>query len=75
MNEELTFEEEMMRLEEIVNTLEKGNLRLEESFNLFKEGVERAKRLEKRLSEVEGKITLLINENEEIDFKEEEKDV
>ncbi|ABY94755.1 Exodeoxyribonuclease VII small subunit [Thermoanaerobacter thermohydrosulfuricus] len=75
MNEELTFEEEMMRLEEIVNTLEKGNLRLEESFNLFKEGVEISKRLEKRLSEVEGKITLLINENEEIDFKEEEKDV
>ncbi|ABY92824.1 MAG: Exodeoxyribonuclease 7 small subunit [Caldanaerobacter subterraneus] len=75
MNEELTFEEEMMRLEEIVNTLEKGNLMLEESFNLFKEGVEISKRLEKRLSEVEGKITLLINENEEIDFKEEEKDV
>ena len=75
MNEELTFEEEMMRLEEIVNTLEKGNLRLEESFNLFKEGVEISKRLEKRLSEVEGKITLIINENEEIDFKEEEKDV
>ncbi|AEM78667.1 exodeoxyribonuclease VII small subunit [Thermoanaerobacter wiegelii] len=75
MNEELTFEEEMMRLEEIVNTLEKGNLRLEESFNLFKEGVEISKRLEKRLSEVEGKITLLINENEEIDFKEEEKNV
>ncbi|MBE3592538.1 MAG: exodeoxyribonuclease VII small subunit [Thermoanaerobacter sp.] len=75
MNEELNFEEEMMRLEEIVNTLEKGNLRLEESFNLFKEGVEISKRLEKRLNEVEGKITLLINENEEIDFKEEEKDV
>ncbi|EIW01250.1 exodeoxyribonuclease VII small subunit [Thermoanaerobacter siderophilus] len=75
MNEELTFEEEMMRLEKIVNTLEKGNLRLEESFNLFKEGVEISKRLEKRLSEVEGKITLFINENEEIDFKEEEKDV
>lgn len=75
MNEELTFEEEMMRLEEIVNILEKGNLKLEESFNLFREGVEISKKLEKRLSEIEGKITLLINENEEVDFKEEEKDV
>ncbi|AIS52382.1 exodeoxyribonuclease 7 small subunit [Thermoanaerobacter kivui] len=75
MNEELSFEEEMTRLEEIVTTLEKGNLLLEESFNLFKEGIEISKRLEKRLREVEGKITLLINESEEIDFQEEENDV
>ena len=65
----------MTKLEEILNKLEKGNLLLEESFNLFKEGIEISKRLEKKLREVEGKITLLINESEEIDFKEEEKDV
>ncbi|ADH60862.1 exodeoxyribonuclease VII, small subunit [Thermoanaerobacter mathranii subsp. mathranii str. A3] len=75
MQEELSFEEEMTKLEEILNKLEKGNLLLEESFNLFKEGIEISKRLEKKLREVEGKITLLINESEEIDFKEEEKDV
>ncbi|ADD02356.1 MULTISPECIES: exodeoxyribonuclease VII small subunit [Thermoanaerobacter] len=75
MQEELSFEEEMTKLEEILNKLEKGNLLLEESFNLFKEGIEISKRLEKKLREVEGKITLLINESEEVDFKEEEKDV
>lgn len=75
MEKEFNFEEDLKRLEEIVDTLEKGNLMLEESFNLFKEGVEISKRLEKMLKEVEGKITMLINEDEEIEFKEEENNV
>jgi exodeoxyribonuclease VII small subunit len=75
MEKEFNFEEDLKRLEQIVDTLEKGNLMLEESFNLFKEGIEISRRLEKMLKEVEGKITMLISEDEEIEFKEEENNV
>lgn len=71
MNNETIFEVEMAKLEEIVNKLEKGNLTLDESFNLFKEGIEIAQRLEKKLNEVEGKITILINDSEENEFHKE----
>ncbi|QSZ28378.1 exodeoxyribonuclease VII small subunit [Aceticella autotrophica] len=76
MNEELNFEENMDRLEKIVSALEKGNLTLDESFRLFKEGLDVSKKLEEILNDIEGKITILINGKEEIPFDfQEEKDV
>jgi len=37
---DLTFEEALGRLNEIVLTLEKGDIKLEDSISLFEEGVE-----------------------------------
>lgn len=76
MSENMDFEESMDKLDDIVKKLEDGNLPLEESFKLFKEGLELSQKLNKTLNDIEGKITMLINENEEIPFNfEEDKDV
>ncbi|AFK86930.1 MULTISPECIES: exodeoxyribonuclease VII small subunit [Thermoanaerobacterium] len=76
MSENMDFEESMDKLDDIVKKLEDGNLSLEESFKLFKEGLELSQKLNKALNDIEGKITMLINENEEIPFNfEEDKDV
>jgi exodeoxyribonuclease VII small subunit len=45
----LSFEEAMLRLEQIVRTMEKGEVPLEESLKLFQEGTELVKRCEKLL--------------------------
>ncbi|AEF17220.1 MULTISPECIES: exodeoxyribonuclease VII small subunit [Thermoanaerobacterium] len=76
MSENMDFEKSMDKLDDIVKKLEDGNLPLEESFKLFKEGLELSQKLNKALNDIEGKITMLINENEEIPFNfEEDKDV
>jgi len=41
--EEITFEDAMKRLEEIVETLGEGNLSLEDSLKMFQEGMELCK--------------------------------
>ena len=40
MSKELSFEEGMQRLEQIVRTMERGDAKLEESLRLFQEGTE-----------------------------------
>lgn len=40
MNEQMTFEEAMQRLEQIVRAMERGEVALEESLKLFREGTE-----------------------------------
>ena len=52
----LSFEENMKKLEEIVNKLENGNAKLDESIKLFEEGINLTKTLQKTLDEAEGKI-------------------
>ncbi|MFU0783450.1 MAG: exodeoxyribonuclease VII small subunit [Thermoanaerobacterium thermosaccharolyticum] len=76
MNDNIDFEKNMDKLEEIVKKLEKGNLPLEESFKLFKEGLLLSQKLNNILNDIEGKITMLINNDEEVPFNlEEDKDV
>lgn len=76
MNDNIDFEKNMDKLEEIVKKLEKGNLPLEESFKLFKEGLLLSQKLNNVLNDIEGKITMLINNDEEVPFNlEEDKDV
>ena len=40
MNNEKTFEQQLQKLEQIVNNLEKGNVPLEEAMAQFKEGID-----------------------------------
>ncbi len=56
---ELTYEQAMKRLEEIVAALEKGDLNLDDSLKLFEEGTKMAAFCNKTLDEAELKITKL----------------
>lgn len=51
-----TFEENMQRLEQIVRTMEKGEVALEESLKLFQEGTELVRTCGKLLDEAELQV-------------------
>ncbi len=53
------FEDALARLEQIVHTLEAGNLPLEESLKAFEEGIALARHCAKYLEEAERRIELL----------------
>lgn len=55
----MDFEKKMKRLEEIVIKMEKGELALEESLQLFEEGVKLSKECHQKLNEVESKVKIL----------------
>lgn len=59
MDEQLSFEEGLNRLEKIVQTLEAGGLTLEEALSLFEEGMHLAKICGERLDTAELKISQL----------------
>jgi exodeoxyribonuclease VII small subunit len=59
MNKEPSFEEALERLDKIIDTLEKGGLKLEEAIALFEEGIELANICNQRLNAAELKITQL----------------
>ncbi|HSB42207.1 MAG TPA: exodeoxyribonuclease VII small subunit [Methylomirabilota bacterium] len=59
---DLKFEAALQRLEQIVDQLEAGNLTLEESLQVFEEGVGLARRCGKYLDEAEKRIELLIRD-------------
>ncbi len=56
---ELSFEEAMQQLEEIVRRLEKGDVPLEESLALFEKGSGLIARCSKLLDEAEQKVVRL----------------
>lgn len=56
---EITFESAMIRLEEIVRSLESGNAPLDESLALFEEGVSLVKFCNKKLDAAEQKVKIL----------------
>lgn len=66
MGKETNFEELMEKLEDITNKLEKEQLSLDESVKLFEEGMKISKQCNTKLEEAEQKITILINENNEL---------
>lgn len=59
MAKELTYEQAMTRLEEIVAQLEGGKCTLDDSMKLFEEGAKMADFCRKALSEAEQKIEKL----------------
>jgi exodeoxyribonuclease VII small subunit len=56
---DIKFEDALERLERIVDSLEAGNLGLEESLKVFEEGVGLARRCARYLDEAEKRIELL----------------
>ena len=63
---ELSFEEAMEKLEEIVNSLESGDFALEESLKLYEEGVKLVNLCNKKISNVEKSIKILLNSDGEL---------
>lgn len=55
----MNFEESLHRLDEIVKTLEGGQVSLEESIKLFEEGAKLSVACEKLLKDAELKVTML----------------
>lgn len=69
----LTFEEALSRLEVLVNRLEEGNLPLEESLDLFAEGIKLTKQCSKYLEQAEKQIYVLLEEDDgQVVIREEE---
>lgn len=64
------FEENIKRLEEIVSNLEKGNISLENSIELFEEGIKLTKVCNDKLESIENKINILIQKNGSIKMQE-----
>lgn len=58
MNEELTYEKAMNRLEEIVSLLEKNDVSLDDSVKLFEEGTRLTAFCSEKLKNAKAKITL-----------------
>jgi exodeoxyribonuclease VII small subunit len=59
----ITFEEAMEKLESIVGRLEDGEVPLEESINLYKEGMELSKWCHDKLKTAEEQLTLIMKDD------------
>lgn len=58
--EEMKFEDALKRLEEIVEKLESGSLELEESIQLFEQGVKLSLYCQQQLKQAEGRVQRLV---------------
>ncbi len=64
--EEQSFEQALKRLESIADALEEGNISLEESLELFQEGMDLIRRCGDILQAADGRIEELIEMNEDV---------
>ena len=72
-----TFEEQLKTLEVVVERLEKGDLALEESLQLFEQGVALSDSCKKQLDSAEGRVQVLLQrgramEAEDLELEEDE---
>ena len=61
---ELTFEEAMKQLEQIVQELESGDQPLETAIEKFEQGIKLSKLCSQKLDETEKRITILLQDQE-----------
>lgn len=73
-SKELTFEEAMKELEEIVEKLEAGDVPLEEAIAYYQKGIEYSKICNDKLQTVEKKMTTILNEQGELEALEIQED-
>ncbi|MBQ4527392.1 MAG: exodeoxyribonuclease VII small subunit [Clostridia bacterium] len=62
-NENLSFEESLKKLEEIVSALESGNVPLDESIKLYESGIVLSNKCITILEEAKQKIEIIKSEN------------
>lgn len=63
--EEINFEDAMKELEEIANKLEKNDLDLDKSVEIFEEGMKLSKKCSEILENAEKRITILLNDGKD----------
>lgn len=61
--EEMTFEEAMAGMEEIVQRLEEGDVPLEQAIELFQQGMNLSKQCHQKLQKVEHKMDQIMQED------------
>jgi exodeoxyribonuclease VII small subunit len=57
----MDFEKNLTKLEEIVKTMEKGEVSLDQSLKLFEEGVKLSRQCQEQLSQTETKVKKLLS--------------
>ena len=63
MEKDMSFEEAISRLEEIVDSLETGSLTLDESLKKFEEGIRLSRLCNKKLLSAHQKVEKLVSKN------------
>lgn len=71
--ENITFEEAMKRLEEIVAALENNEVSLEKSVDLFQEGIKLSKICNDKLNNIEDKVAKILVDDKLEDLEIEDK--
>ena len=61
-NKEFNFEKALENLEELVSSMENGELSLEDSLKAFERGIKLTRECQTALKEAEQKVQVLINE-------------
>lgn len=62
----MTFEDALGQLEEIVDTLSKGKLSLDEAMQKFEEGIRLFRLCDEKLRSAEQRVSILVQSNEDI---------
>ncbi len=65
-NEQNTFDQSLKKLEEVVKRLETGELTLEDSIELYQEGMELARQCHVKLEAAEQKVQQIVRENDQL---------
>jgi exodeoxyribonuclease VII small subunit len=60
----MKFEEGLRKLEDIVSTLDEGQIPLDDALRLFKEGIGLTKELSKTLDDMERKVEILVRKDD-----------
>jgi len=60
----MKFEEGLRKLENIVSTLDEGQVALDDALALFKEGLNLTKELSKALDDIERKVEVLVRKED-----------
>jgi len=58
------FEKAMQELEHLVETMENGDLSLDESLKLFEQGVKLTRQCQQSLQDAEQKVSILLKKND-----------
>ena len=68
-SEPIRFEEAMLKLDEVVQKLETGDVPLEDAITLYKKGMELSAYCHEKLQDAEKQlITIIDKDNNEVDF-------
>ena len=68
MENKLTFEEKLAKLNELVNKLQDNSISFEESISIYNESIKLSEELNNELNNTLSKVTLVNENNEEEDF-------